>query len=61
MSFKRYLQIFSNDINRYRSIDFAPNSKDPRLFNLWTGFLAHDVETVDTAPVALILSHIKEV
>jgi putative DNA primase/helicase len=61
MSFKRYLQVFSNDINRYRSIDFAPNCKDSRLFNLWSGFIAHEVKTVDVSPIQLILSHIKEV
>ena len=61
MSFKRYIQLFSNDIARYRSIDFAPNSKDPKLFNLWSGFAAHEVKTVDIAPIQLILSHIREV
>ena len=38
ISFKRYLQVFSNYLNRYRSIDFAPNNSDPKLFNLWSGF-----------------------
>lgn len=61
MSFKRYIQLFSNDLVRYRSIDFAPNSKDPKLFNLWSGFIAQEVKAIDTAPISMILAHIKEV
>lgn len=68
LSFKRYIQVFSNNINRYRSIDFAPNSSDPKLFNLWTGFqavLLPDEAPLDVEkfiePIQLILNHIKEV
>jgi hypothetical protein len=65
LSFKRYIQIFGNNINRFRSIDFAPNSTDPKLFNLWTGFQAQmldeDEKTLDIEPIQLILNHIKEV
>ena len=65
LSFKRYMQIFSNDINRYRSIDFTPNNPDPKLFNLWSGFeaqlLEEDEKTLDLEPIQLILNHIKEV
>jgi hypothetical protein len=65
LSFKRYMQIFSNNINRYRSIDFAPNNPDPKLFNLWSGFegqmLDEDEKTLDIEPIQLILNHIKEV
>ena len=63
LSFKRYVQVFSNYMNRYRSIDFAPNSQDPKLFNLWSGFAAHmlEEEELDIGPIQLILNHIKEV
>ena len=71
MSFKRYLQVFSNDMNRYRSIDFAPNNTDPKLFNLWSGFEAQmlpedekasaDNFGTDISPIQLILTHIKEI
>jgi hypothetical protein len=65
MSFKRYLQVFSNNMNRYRSIDFAPNNPDPKLFNLWSGFEAQmileDEKTLDIAPIQLILDHIREI
>ena len=58
LSFKRYLQIFSNHINRFRSINFAPNNNDPLLFNLWSGFQA---QYGSNSSVELILNHIKEV
>jgi hypothetical protein len=61
INFKRYLQLFSNDLNRYRSIDFAPNSTDPRLFNLWSGYQAHEVKEPDVSRIEPILTHIKEV
>jgi hypothetical protein len=71
MSFKRYLQIFGNDMNRYRSIDFAPNNPDPKLFNLWTGFQAQmlpedekkcaDNFGTDITSIQLILNHIREI
>lgn len=62
MSFKRYLQVFSNYINRYRAIDFAPNNNDPKLFNLWSGYKAHKLNyDLDITPIQLILQHIKEV
>jgi hypothetical protein len=59
LNFKRYIQLFSNDMNRYRSIDFAPNSNDPLLFNLWSGFVAHMCEEDES--IGLILNHIREV
>ena len=65
LSFKRYIQVFSNNINRYRSIDFAPNSTDPKLCNLWSGcegqMLDEDEKTLDIEPIQLILNRIKEV
>lgn len=60
MKFNEYIQEFANSMNRYNVIDFSPNSKDPNIFNLWTGFIAHTV-TIDMSAIALILSHIKEV
>ena len=65
LSFKRYIQLFSNSIKRYRSIDFAPDNTDPLLFNLWTGFEAQKIEnhekTLGISSIRLILAHIKEV
>lgn len=61
MGIKRYLQLFSNDLNRYRSIDFAPNNTDPRLFNLWSGFTARLVDKPQLDQVELILKHIQDV
>jgi len=62
MSFKRYIQVFSNSMNRYRSIDFAPGNTDPRLFNLWSGFVGEIVDGMeDIASIQLILAHIKDV
>ena len=59
MGFKRYLQVFSGCINRYRNIDFAPNNNDKALFNLWSGFKAQLSQSAHSCE--LILSHIKEV
>ena len=65
LSFKRYIQLCSNSIKRYRSIDFAPDNTDPLLFNLWTGFeaqkLEDDEKTLDISSIRLINAHIKEV
>ena len=63
ISFKRYLQIFSNLVKRYRSIDFNPASNDPKLFNLWSGFKAELQKNTedDLNKIQLILSHIREV
>ena len=60
LSFKNYLKYFSNHLNIYRSIDFAPNNSDPTLFNLWSGFKASETN-VDVGEIQLILNHIKEV
>lgn len=61
MDFKRYLKIFSNSINRYRTINFLPNDTDPNVFNLWTGFKAQEVKTDVFEPIQMILDHIKDV
>ena len=56
LSFKRYLQVFSNHINRFRSINFAPNNNDPLLFNLWSGFQA---QYGSNSSVELILKSVR--
>lgn len=66
ISFKRYIQLFSNSINRFRSIDFAPNNTDPYVFNLWVGYEAKEVKLSgesndDFSPIEMILNHIKEI
>lgn len=60
MNFKRYLQLFSNSINRYRTIDFAPRCKDPKVFNLWTGFVAEKCD-IEMDLIQPILWHIKHI
>ena len=61
LPFKKYIQLFSNLLNRYRSIDFAPNNTDPLVFNLWSGFKAHEIDNINVEAIQLILTHIKEV
>ena len=64
LSFHNYSKMFANNMKRYRSIDFAPNNDDPLLFNLWTGFIAHEIqdpETLNIKPIELILKHTMEV
>ena len=62
LSFKKFIQLFGNDLNRFRAIDFAPNSTDPKLFNLWTGYKAKIVSIEGgILKILPILTHIREV
>jgi hypothetical protein len=48
-------------MNRYRSIDFSPNSTDPKLFNLWTGYERQEVKYENLDSIQPILWHLKHI
>lgn len=61
IDFKRYVKVFASDLMRYQSIGFKPNSKNTHLFNLWTGFKAHDIDCDNYDSLDKILWHIRHI
>lgn len=69
ITFDQYVSEFLLNIKTYQSIDFDPSCSNPRMFNLWTGYQASQVEYKNEeqhaekppAELNLILKHLFEV